>query len=372
MPHPIHAPRINNNDDEMRLSRVWVRVGARVQPGERLAELETEKATVTIESDRRGYILRIAADADAMVTVGSILMFIGDTPDEPMVDPAPDTAGEIQIAATTQPTAKARQLLEQHQLHGEDIPARGERLTVEDVERYLASKPADRARAEPASAVRPLAAGTAVPLTMEERGMLRSVLWHRDEAVPAYLEVQFDQPPWEEHARAYASEHRLLSDPLIPLIAYRLVTIAGRHPKLRSTIVDGRRHVYDHVNLGFTIQVESNLYLVVVQRAETCDRPQFINALNQLHRKAIAHKLGPDDLTGPTLAFSSMARWQVERHVPILPPHVSMIVAHTVGSDNRAVLGATYDHRVLSGGDAVEILHQLCQPPDQPSVQAPL
>jgi len=68
-------------------------------------------------------------------------------------------------------------------------------------------------------------------------------------------------------------------------------------------------------------------------------------------------------LQGATVAFSSMARWQVARHVPILPPHVSLIVAHTVSKDNRAVLGATYDHRVLSGGDAVAILNRLAQPP---------
>jgi pyruvate dehydrogenase E2 component (dihydrolipoamide acetyltransferase) len=102
---------------------------------------------------------------------------------------------------------------------------------------------------------------------------------------------------------------------------------------------------------------------VVVKQADAKEPHTFIDGLNRLHRKAIARQLAPEDLQGATVAFSSMARWQVARHVPVLPPHVSMIVAHTVSADNRALLGATYDHRVLSGGDTVAILNRLRQPP---------
>ena len=46
--------------------------------------------------------------------------------------------------------------------------------------------------------------------------------------------------------------------------------------------------------------------------------------------------------------------------VPVFQP-----IAHAVSKDGRSVLGATYDHRVLSGGDAILVLDRLAQPSDQ-------
>jgi pyruvate dehydrogenase E2 component (dihydrolipoamide acetyltransferase) len=364
MAHPVHTPRLNNNDDEVRLTDLLVRVGDRVVVGQPLAEVETDKAVVAVESERDGYVLCVIPAVDTMLRVGSVLLWIGDTPDEtvPPGDGLRSIAAEKRSPA--EPTAKARALLARHGLSVADIPARGSRLTAEDVEAFLSGhthKPVEQARPVDSQ---PLAPGSPCSLSMEERGMLRSVLWHRDEAVPAYLEIELDQRSWEKYAKAYATERRLLGDPLLPLMAHRLVTIARDHPKLNSTIAVGHRHVYEHVNLGFTIQVKASLYLVVVPQAETKEPHVFMDALQRLHRKALTRRLLPEDLHGATVAFSSMARWGVSRHMPILPPHVSLIVAHTVSKENRAVLGATYDHRVLSGGDTVAILDRLSQAPE--------
>jgi pyruvate dehydrogenase E2 component (dihydrolipoamide acetyltransferase) len=75
--------------------------------------------------------------------------------------------------------------------------------------------------------------------------------------------------------------------------------------------------------------------------------------------------LKPQESSGSTIAFTSMARWKVSRHAPILPPHNSLIVAHTAPlSSEAAFLGATYDHRALSGGDVVRTLQKVGTPPE--------
>ncbi len=369
MLHAVYTPRVNNNDDEVRLSRVLARPGELVSAGQVLAEVETDKASITVEADRGGYLLRVMHVEGETAQVGSVLAWLGDSPDQ--IVPGAETPGpDGPAASSAEPTAKARALIAQHGLDAAQIPASGARLSAEDVEAYLKARaevtpepPAPRPVPAPAAGT-PAAAGHPVPLSMAERGMLRSVLWHRDEAVPAYLEIEYDPAPWAAHALAFSDERRLLGDPLLPLMARRLAEIASGHPRLNSTIVDGRRHAYEHVNVGITIQAEDNLYLVVVPAAEAMAPPAFVEALGRLHRRAIAHRLGPDDVSGATVAFSSMARWPVSRHVPILPPHVSMIVAHTAPRGDRAVLGASYDHRVLSGGDTVAILSRLARPSD--------
>src|SRR6185503_4587891 len=72
----------------------------------------------------------------------------------------------------------------------------------------------------------PTVAGTSRRLTPEERGMLRTVLWQREEAVPAYVEIEYDATAWDRLSVDYQKRERLLLNPLLALMAYRLTMIA--------------------------------------------------------------------------------------------------------------------------------------------------
>ena len=123
-------------------------------------------------------------------------------------------------------------------------------------------------------------------------------------------------------------------------------------PRINATIVNNRLYQYRPVNLGFTVQAGSTLYLTVVRDAQEMDATRFIEAMGALQRNAMAHKLRASETSGATLSFSSMARWKVSRHIPILSPYTSLMIAHAAPRDTgKAVLGASYDHRLLSGFD---------------------
>ena len=79
-----------------------------------------------------------------------------------------------------------------------------------------------------------------------------------------------------------------------------------------------------------------------------------------------AAELAPVEMRGTTVGFTSMARWGVRRHIPVLPPHTALMVAHAAApKEGPAVLGATYDHRMLTGFDAARLLQKLAIPPKQ-------
>jgi len=191
---------------------------------------------------------------------------------------------------------------------------------------------------------------------------MRTVLWQRDEAVPGYVELTYDASAWDRAATDYQKRERLLLSPLLALMAHRLARIAAQNSRLNSTIVDDQRHTYSTVNLGFTVQSDSTLYLAVVHDAAALGCREFVERLGQLQRGAVAHSLRAADLTGATVSFSSMARWNVSRHVPVLPPHTSLIVAHAASRDGVGTLGATYDHRVLTGFVALAAIRALSTP----------
>ena len=411
MPSAIHVPRINNNDDTVRLAVLSVEVGAFVSAGDTVIEVESEKAAVAVEADRDGYVLAVLGAEGDMLQVGAVALWLGETADEAVPETAQAAAPADQAGAGTA-TAKARLLLGQYGLAAADVPQSGDRLTASDVEAHVAARgltPRVGATPTPAATAAPGAAlpasATIRPAEPVRRGMVASVTWQRDHAAATYLEIPFDPAPWDARAAAFAKTHRLLFSPLLPLLAFRLVTLARRMPLANATVLERPDGIfeasYDTVNLGFTVQAGETLYLVVLAEAETLDEPGFVARLGDLQRRAIARKLQPAELHGATIGFSSMARWGVARHIPVLAPHTAVMVSHTVGSMNgrpsgstvdgkpsgstvdgkpsgstvdgkpsgctvdgkpAGVLGVTYDHRVLSGFDAVRLLRALAVP----------
>jgi pyruvate/2-oxoglutarate dehydrogenase complex dihydrolipoamide acyltransferase (E2) component len=371
MPHPLRVPRVNNNDDEVTVVGIAVEVGAFVRRGQIVGSVETDKAVLDVEAERDGYVLKIAGSLQEKAAVGSVLLWLGDAADEAV--PADGKPSPHAVSGPRgRPTAKARARLSELGLRAEDIPSASERLTETDIDAWLSAqgpRAVDRRDAEaPATASerRPEVAGEFEELSPEEHGMMTTVLWHRDQAVAGYIEIEYDPAPWEAYARRFADERRLLMPPLMPLMAHRLVGLAAGQPRINCAIVGAQRYRYGVVNLGFTVQAGPTLYLTVVRDAGALDAGRFIDAMGDLQRRAIAHRLTPGEMSGATLALTSMARWNVSRHVPIIPPQTGLIVAHSAPrGSGRAVLGASYDHRLLSGFDVVQALQALAQPPEQ-------
>ena len=366
MATPVHTPRINNNDDHVKLIALEVAVGEQIERGKVLGQVETDKAVVDIEADRSGIVLAILAETDQMVEVGSILLWLGETADEAVPEARASQVPATDVPRVSTATAGAQILLQRHGLSTEQVPATGDRLQAADVEAFIARGGGRRIAREstPIAEPEPTISGERRALTPEQRGMLQTVSWSQQFAVPGYLELEYDPEPWERHAAAFADRHRLMLSPLLTLMAHRLVRIASEHPEINATIVGESRLEYDRVNLGFTVQAGEVLYLAVLREADELDDKAFLNGLGELQRRAAGHKLSATETQGATISFSSMARWKVNRHVPVLPPHTAMIIAHAAGADGRAVLGASYDHRVLNGFQVIRALRKLSKPGD--------
>lgn len=366
MAKPLYTPRVNNNDDTVSVIELHVTAGDHINPGDIVAEIETTKSTVDVEAEHGGFVLDVLCREQEEIPVGSVMMWIGESADEPIPELPSVQQAAPAAASVGRPTAKALGLLRKFDLRADEVPASGERLSVADVEAYASKKglTAGPPRATTVAVDRiPDVPGDTLDLSTEERGMLDTVSWHRDQAAAAYLEIEYDPTIWDEAAAAYATEHGLMLSPLLPLMAYRLVELARENPKLNSTIVGNQRYQYGPINLGFTVQADNTLYLAVVNDAGSMEVGPFISALGEVQRHAMGHKLKPEESQGATLSFSSMSRWRVTRHMPILPPNTSVMVAHTATSSHgRAVLGASYDHRVLSGFDVARLLRGLATP----------
>lgn len=367
MPTYQTVPCVNINDEFVEIVSIDVKPGEFVNSGDVVATVETDKSMIDVVAEQDGYVLRIDCEPEQKVRVGAVMFWLGSSPDEVIPEQAADTPATA--SPTGHATAKARAMLKTLDLDPAQIPASGERLTVADIEAWLSRSGKMGRTTAPASATSrreelPAVPGELQTLSAEAAGMLHTVMWHRDHAAAAYLELEYDPKPWEERAAAYATQHKLMLSPLLPLMAFRLAELSRERPLINSTIINNQRFQYTPVNLGFTVQAGAMLYLTVVRDTQDMDTASFISALGEVQRHAMAHKLPPQEASGATLSFSSMARWNVSRHIPILPPQTSLIIAHAAPKNGgNAVLGASYDHRVLTGFDVAQVLQALSRPP---------
>ena len=69
MANAIYVPRINNNDDEVKVLAFDVHVGDKVQTGQIVGQVETDKAVLDVTAVSDGYVLGFVAKAEEVVRV---------------------------------------------------------------------------------------------------------------------------------------------------------------------------------------------------------------------------------------------------------------------------------------------------------------
>ena len=79
MPNPLYVPRVNNNDDSVRIVELRVKEGDFVKRGQILGAVETDKAVLDVMAERDGYVLKILAQSGETAGVGSVLLWLGET-----------------------------------------------------------------------------------------------------------------------------------------------------------------------------------------------------------------------------------------------------------------------------------------------------
>ncbi len=90
-PSRVSVPLLNPNEPEARLSALHVREGQAVEAGAPICTLETTKSTLEIASERKGYVVGLAATEGALVRAGERLCWVADAPDwAPPEDEAQD------------------------------------------------------------------------------------------------------------------------------------------------------------------------------------------------------------------------------------------------------------------------------------------
>lgn len=348
--HPVLVPREIVNADSVFVVRWLVGDGTAVQPGTTLCEVETSKAVVNVDAEAAGHLRQRAAEGDE-VPIGGVLGYLTAAADTPLPDAGLSDAATPAAVAAVQISAKARQKMDELGLDPALFAGRGfvrEKDVVDMAAQVHAAAAVDRDprgpfRREPLGAIQRRVA----------RVMSESV------AIPtSYLERTIDLAPLRERARTLAGDSKAVVTEVDLLVA-AVARAAAAHPHFNGFLADDHSlHLFERVNVGVAVDVEGDLFVVVVHDAADKPAAAIAKELRGLQFMALRRRLAAEQLSGGTITITSMLGRGVQRFQPLPYPQQAAIVglADPRPGSSEAALILVFDHRVANGSQAAAFL----------------
>ncbi|MEY2879404.1 MAG: hypothetical protein RLZZ15_1784 [Verrucomicrobiota bacterium] len=430
MPHIIDMPKLSDTMTVGTLVKWLKKEGDAVKAGDMLAEVETDKATMELESFFEGTLLKIFSPAGSQVAIGAALCALGkpgEKVEAPVAKPAPVAAAPVAATAAAnveagKPTAAPAPTAVSVPPPASSLPppasaparAAGERVKISplakklaaeksiDVSRLTGTGPggrivrADVLAGEKSGGAKPapsFAAGSISnrgPVQEERlapvstmRGVIAKRMLESTTQIPyVYLDIEIDAAPLlairEQLNTGLEKEGVKLSvnDFVLKASAEALRRVPAVNCSWEGAHI--RHHGAAHV--AFAVALEDGLITPVVRDAHLKSVFQISGEVKALGKKAKEKKLVPAEFTGGTFCVSNLGMMGIPKFTAIInPPNAAILAVGTtvtkpVVKNGQIVVGQTMtvtlscDHRVFDGAVGAHYLNALKQLLESPAL----
>ncbi len=405
MEEVILMPRLSDTMTEGVIADWHKKVGDNVKKGDILADIETDKATMELESYKEGKLLYTGAQKGEKIAVNDLLAVIGDEKkvDLAKIITASKTQGTAPVPtqpAEQQTAGSAAVSIQEHaagSLNGDgrvkasplakkvaaekgiDISkvagsGDGGRVIKKDVDNFVpgtaatpASKPiAPLAPTYPAGQI----SFDEVPISQMRKVIAKRLAESKFTAPHFYLTMSIDMDKAVE-SRAKLNEVSPVKISFNDLVLKATAIALKQHPAVNSSWLGEKIRINHHVNIGVAVAVEDGLLVPVVRFADTKSLSQIGAEVKDFAQKAKNKKLQPSDWEGNTFTISNLGMFGIDDFTAIINPPDSCILA--VGAiqqipvvKNGAVVPGNImkvtlscDHRVVDGATGSAFLQTL-------------
>ncbi len=399
MAETISMPKLGFDMAEGLLVR-WVKqVGETINKGDVLAEIETDKATVEVESSASGVVLQLIVDQGTMVPVNAPIAIVGAAGEvvsdqspvisEKKVDekPAPQSAPIVDSVAqasapldagSVKASPLAKKIARDQKVDLSNVKGTGPggRIVRKDIEAALASGQSSVISvqsAQPNNQLPITSHDDKVIATTKLRQAIGRRLVESKSTIPHfYVTHEFKMDVLMEirkQVNAYLPDNEKVSvnDFILKGVALSL----RQFPNLNATIKGNEVIQFGHVNVGIAVTVPGGLMTVVVKDTDQKTLRQISSEVKTMAARARDGKVKPDDVDGSTFSTSNLGMYDVEDFIAIINPPEAGILAISsarevpvvesgelkVGWRMKATISV--DHRVSDGAEAAQFMQAL-------------
>jgi pyruvate dehydrogenase E2 component (dihydrolipoamide acetyltransferase) len=403
----VTMPRMGQSMEEGRIVR-WLRApGARVERGEPLVEIETDKANIELEAAVSGRLAAILIPEDTIVVVGTVIALIEEeqaarATAAPIAAPAtPEaslpTAGAPAVPNTGGPSTPgappkasklprvpasplARRLAAEHGVDLRSIAGTGPggRVGKADVLAWVAAESPRRdtgATVAPvvsqiATAPVPAPGAQRVSLNKMRRAIGQRMVTSKTTIPHFYLSIDLDMRQALALRDSLAARRQPVS--LTAILLKAVALSLAQHPHLNATLAGDEVLYSDQIDLAVAVALDDGLITPIVPGCQALSLAALAEALQAVVARARTRRLQPHDLDPGTFTVSNLGMFGVKQFEAIINPPQAAILA--LGAIRRVpvfdtrdnvvaaqLLTATLsaDHRIVDGAEAARFLATL-------------
>lgn len=407
----ISMPRLSDTMQEGTITRWLKKAGDEVKKGEILAEVETDKANMEIESFESGILEQILVQEGETAPIGQAIAIVGDGTGAKQAAPARTEAKvaqtapatPVEVAAPQSTTSSretstvskdggrikvsplARRIAEEHSIDLQQIQGTGPggRIVRDDLQDYLEKQRTSAPAAQPATAPQPVAqpAPTAVaaedveiiPLTNMQKTIVRRLTEAKQTVPHIYISNEIDMTDalaLRQQFNASAGEGGVkvsVNDLIIKACALAL----EKFPEVNSSYKDNQFFRHKHINIGMAVDLPNGLVVPVIRDANIKGVRSIARETKALAEKARNNKLTVNDMSGGTFSTSNLGMMDVTEFKAIINPPEAGILA--IGATRKVIVPVdgqpvvrdimnttiSADHRVLGGAACARFLQEV-------------
>jgi len=406
MAETINMPKLGFDMAEGTLVHWLKKVGETVNKGEVLAEIETDKATVEVESSVSGVVRALLADEGAVVPVNTPIAVVG-TADEKIEEAVASRqslvaskesekaeSGEQRVENSDLPldgltqspisnpqssivraSPLAKKIASDRKVDLSQVRGTGPggRIVRRDIEFAISGQQVAISEKIPSIVHRPSSvANEALALTKLRQAIARRMAESKTTVPHFYVTHEYKLDSLMEIRRQLnnalpETEKVSVNDFVVKAVALTL----RQFPNLNASFQGDKLLRHGQVNVGVAVAVEGGLLTVVCKDADAKPLRQIAVEVKAMAAKAREGKVKPEEIEGSTFSISNLGMYDVENFAAIINPPEAAILA--VGSARQVPIvddgvvrpgwrmkaTVSVDHRVSDGVEAARFLQAL-------------
>ncbi|MCC5917904.1 MAG: pyruvate dehydrogenase complex dihydrolipoamide acetyltransferase [Cryomorphaceae bacterium] len=394
----ITMPRLSDTMQEGTVAKWHKKVGDKVDEGDLLAEIETDKATMEFESYVEGTLLYIGINEGETAPVDSVLAILGEEGEdykslleeaksggdkkesssateeskpskESDKDPEKEVKSEKSVASSSdggriKASPLAKKMAEDKGIDISQVEGSGEggRIVKRDIDDFKAPK-----SASPSAVGLPEVAYTTENVSQMRKTIARRLSDSKFTAPHFYLTMEIGMDAALEARKAINASGDVkisVNDMIIKACAMAL----RQHPAINSSWLGDTIRRNNHINVGVAVAVDDGLLVPVVKNADHKGFKVIGEEVREFAAKAREKKLQPADWEGNTFTISNLGMFGIDEFTAIINPPDACILAvgatkeTPVVRDGQLVVGnvmkvtLSCDHRIVDGVTGAKFL----------------
>lgn len=354
MAEVIRMPKMSDTMTEGVIVQWLKKVGDDVKPGDILAEVETDKATMELENYVKGTLLHIGIEKGQAVPVDAIIAVVGQKGEDisalilkpevgseklevaetkkdvstplnltkELTSEQPQTSNfKLQTDSRVKASPLAKNLAKEKGIDLKNISGTGDfgRIIKRDIENIPSSTfVAPKIIAEESY--------EDIPLSQMRKAIARRLVESKNSAPHFYLTMSINMDKIFE-ARAAINEFSAVKVSINDLIIKAVATSLRQNPKVNSSWLGDKIRINHHIHIGVAVAVDDGLIVPVVKFADNKSVVHISSEVKELAEKAKNKKLQSTEFEGNTFTISNLGMFGIDEFTAIINPPDSCILA---------------------------------------------